>query len=131
MLLIDSGEIRGFDLGAASAVKLTDPKLQESAEGLSGVLSQARSKDRRSIYIDSTGAAAHEMVAQLHDAGGGVEIELPADVRDGGRSRRWRAGRLSITRPATIGRMCKLSVVSGRPISFITQLYEPRYVQRP
>ncbi len=25
----------------------------------------------------------------------------------------------------------KLSVVSGRPISFITQLYEPRYVQRP
>ena len=25
----------------------------------------------------------------------------------------------------------KLSVVSGRPISFITQLYQPRYVQRP
>ena len=25
----------------------------------------------------------------------------------------------------------KLSVVSGRPISFITQLYEPRYVDRP
>ena len=25
----------------------------------------------------------------------------------------------------------KLSVVSGRPISFITQLYEPRYIQRP
>jgi hypothetical protein len=25
----------------------------------------------------------------------------------------------------------KLSVVSGRPISFVTQLYEPRYVQRP
>jgi hypothetical protein len=25
----------------------------------------------------------------------------------------------------------KLSVVSGRPISFITQLYEPKYVTRP
>ena len=25
----------------------------------------------------------------------------------------------------------RLAVVSGKPVSFITQLYEPRYVQRP
>lgn len=130
LLLMDSGEIRGFDLGAASAVKLTDPKLQGLLKDYLGVLSQARSKDRRSIYIDSTGAAAHEMVARYM---------TPAAV--------WKSSyRLMFgaeAQPTLEGwaivdntsgddwTNVRLSVVSGRPISFITQLYAPRYVQRP
>src|SRR5260370_41163030 len=56
VLLVDSGEMRSFDLAAASSVKLTDPKMQGLLKDYLTVLSAARSKDRRSVYIDSTGA---------------------------------------------------------------------------
>ena len=130
LLLIDSGEVRSFDLGAASAVKLTDPKLQGLLKDYLAVLSQARSKDRRSIYIDSAGAAVRELVARYM---------TPAAV--------WKSSyRLMFStesQPMLEGwaivdntsgddwTNVRLSVVSGKPISFITQLYAPRYVQRP
>jgi hypothetical protein len=129
-LLMDSGEMRGFDLAAASAVKFSDPKLQGQLRDYLAVLSQARSKDRRSIYIDSAGSAARELRASYM---------TPAAV--------WKSSyRLIFGAPGeptlegwaiidnTSGddwNNVRLSVVSGKPISFITQLYEPRYVQRP
>src|ERR1019366_404962 len=53
VLIMDSGEMRSFDLAAASAVKFPDPKLQGQLKDYLTVVNQARSKDRRSIYIDS------------------------------------------------------------------------------
>jgi len=130
MLLMDSGEIRGFDLAAASAVKLADPKLQGLLKDYLGVLNQSRSKDRRSVFIDSTGSVAREMSARYM---------TPAAV--------WKSSyRLlfgSEPQPSLEGwaivdntsgedwTSVHLSVVSGKPISFITQLYEPRYILRP
>ena len=95
------------------------------------MLNGARSKDRRSVYIDSVGAAAQRFGGELHDAFAGVEVELPAAVRRSGASRRSKDGRLSTTRRGDDWNDVRLSVVSGRPISFITQLYAPRYVRRP
>ncbi len=130
MLLMDSGDIRSFDLGAATAVRLTDPKLQSLLKDYLSVVTEARSKDRRSVFIDSDGSAAREMV---------IRYMTPAPV--------WKSSyRLLFGKDAeptlegwaivdnTSGEdwtNVRLSVVSGRPISFITQLYEPRYVQRP
>jgi hypothetical protein len=130
MLLMDSGDIRSFDLGAATAVRLTDPKLQALLKDYLAVITEARSKDRRSVFIDSDGSAAREMT---------VRYMTPAPV--------WKSSyRLLFGKEAdptlegwaiidnTSGEdwtNVRLSVVSGRPISFITQLYEPRYVIRP
>ncbi|MBZ5606382.1 MAG: DUF4139 domain-containing protein [Acidobacteriia bacterium] len=130
MLLMDSGDIRSFDLGAASAVRLTDPKLQGLLKDYLTVLSQARSKDRRSVFIDSDGSAAREIAARYM---------IPAPV--------WKSSyRLLFGKdeePTLEGwaivdntsgedwTNVHLSVVSGKPISFITQLYEPKYIQRP
>jgi len=128
LLLMDSGDIRAFDLGAASAVKLTDPKLQSLLKDYLGVLSQARSKDRRSIYIDSSGAAGQIVARYMTPAAVwkssyrlmfGAEAQPTLEgwaIVDNTSGDDWSNVRLS--------------VVSGRPISFITQLYEPRYVQR-
>lgn len=129
-LLTAAGELRTIDLGAATSVKLPDPKQQALLKDYLGVLNNARSKDRRSVYIDSVGAAARELVASYM---------TPAAV--------WKSSyRLLFTGAAeptlegwaivdnTSGEdwdNVKLSVVSGRPISFISQLYPPRYVQRP
>ena len=130
VLLTDSGEIRTFDLGAASSVKLSDPKLQALLRDYLTVLSGARSKDRRSVYIDASGSGTRQLAASYM---------TPAAV--------WKSsyrlifgaqGEPTLEGWAIIDNTSgddwtnvKLSVVSGRPISFITQLYEPRYVQRP
>lgn len=128
-LLTGAGELRTIDLGAAGSVKLTDPKLQALLKDYLAVLNNARSKDKRSVYIDSSGSAARELVASYM---------TPAPV--------WKSSYrllVSAAEPLLEGwaivdntsgedwTNVRLSVVSGRPISFITQLYEPRYVQRP
>jgi hypothetical protein len=128
--LTDSGEIRTFDLGAASSVKLADPKLQALLRDYLTVLSGARSKDRRSVYIDTAGTGTRQLAASYM---------TPSAV--------WKSSYRLIFGPQAEATLegwaiidntsgedwsnVKLSVVSGRPISFITQLYEPRYVQRP
>ena len=130
VLLTDSAELRTFDLAAASAVKFSDPKQQNLLKDYLTVLNQARSKDRRSIYIDSNGSATRQLVASYM---------TPAAV--------WKSSYRLIfgeqEQPTLEGwaivdnttgedwTNVRLSVVSGKPISFITQLYEPKYVQRP
>ena len=130
VLLTDSGEIRTFDLAAASSVKLSDPKLQSLLRDYLTVLSGARSKDRRSVYIDAGGAGTRQLAASYM---------TPSAV--------WKSSYRLIFGPQAEATLegwaivdntsgedwtnVKLSVVSGRPISFITQLYEPKYVTRP
>ena len=130
-LLLDCGELRTLDLGAATGHSLhrseaaaAVPRLPGGAGGgaLEGQAQRVHRFDRRQ------GARGR---GQLHDSDAGLEVELPADLRRGRASRCSKAGRSSTTRPARIGPMCSLSLVSGRPISFISQLYAPKYVQRP
>ena len=129
-LLTDSGEMRTLDLAAATSVKFTDPKLQTLLKDYLAVLNGARSKDRRSVYIDSIGTAARDLIASymtpspvwkssyrlLFPTQGEPTLEGWAIV-DNTSGDDWNN--------------VKLSVVSGRPMSFVTQLYAPKYVTRP
>ena len=130
VLLVDSGEIRNFDLGAASSVKLSDPKLQGLLRDYLTVLSGARSKDRRSVYVDALGTGTRQLAARYMTPSAvwkssyrlifGSQAEATLEgwaIVDNTSGEDWTN--------------VKLSVVSGRPISFITQLYEPRYATRP
>jgi len=130
VLLMDSGDIRGFDLGAATGVKLSDPKLQAQLVAYLTVLNQSHARDRRSVYIDATGAGTRKLIASymtpaavwkssyrlVFGAAGEPTLEGWAIV-DNTSGEDWSSVRLA--------------VVSGKPVSFITKLYEPRYVQRP
>ena len=130
VLLTDAGEIRTFDLSSATSIKFSDPKLQTLLKDYLAVLSGARSKDLRSVYIDSASTGTRQLA---------VQYMAPAAV--------WKSSYRLIfgksAEPALEGWAIvdntsgedwdnvRLSVVSGRPISFISQLYEPRYIQRP
>ena len=130
VLLLDSGELRTFDLAAASSVKFEDPKLESQLKAYLIVLNQSRSRDRRSVYIDATGAGTRQLFASymtpaavwkssyrlLFGAQGDPTLEGWAII-DNTSGDDWSNVRLS--------------VVSGKPVSFITELYEPRYVERP
>jgi hypothetical protein len=128
-LLMDSGEFRSLDLGAASGLRFTDPVLQKQFKDYLAAVAASRSKDKRGVYIDSTDAREREVVASYM---------VPAPV--------WKSSyRLIFGDKAPIlegwaivdntssedWTKVQLSLVSGRPISFVSELYPPKYVQRP
>jgi hypothetical protein len=128
-LMMDSGEFRSVDLSAASGLRFTDPKLQQQFKDYLTAMSDSRNKEKRSVYIDSTDAKEREVVASYL---------VPAPV--------WKSSyRLLFGEKApllegwaivdnTTGEdwtKVSLSLVSGRPISFVSQLYAPKYVTRP
>jgi hypothetical protein len=129
-LLLDTGEFRNVDLSAASGIRFTDPPLQEQFRDYLAALAAARSKDKRSVYIDSTDAREREIAASylvpapvwkssyrlIFGASGQPVLEGWAIV-DNTTGEDWSK--------------VQLSLVSGRPISFVSQLYAPRYITRP
>ncbi len=129
-LLLDSGEMRTLDLGAVAGIKFSDPKLQLQFKDYLTALVNARSTERRSVYLDSTDAKAREVFASYM---------IPAPVwKSSYRLIFDRAPQPTLEGWAIVDNTTgedwtdvQLSLVSGRPISFITQLYEPKYVERP
>ena len=127
-LLMDTGELRNVDLAAASAIRFTDTKLQLQFRDYLAALTGARSKDRRSLYIDSTDSKARDVRAEYI-------LPMPA----------WKSSYRLLLDDAntmlegwaivdnTTGEdwtKVKMSLVSGKPISFISQLYEPKFITR-
>src|SRR4051812_41562191 len=62
-LMLDSGEFRSVDLNAAAGLRFTDAKVQQQFKDYLAALAASRSKDKRSVYIDSTDAKSREVVA--------------------------------------------------------------------
>jgi len=128
-LLTDAGELRTFYL-PANSIKFTDVKLQSLLKDYLSVLNGARSKDRRSVYIDSIGAAARDLIASYM---------TPSPVwKSSYRLLFPQEGQPTLEGWAIVDNTSgddwnnvRLSVVSGLPISFVTQLYAPKYVTRP
>lgn len=130
VILADNAELRTIDLSAVSYVRFTDPKNQTMLRDYLTIASGARSRDRRNVFIDASKQGTRRVTASYM---------IPAAV--------WKSSYRLIF-PATGEPMLEgwaiidntsgddwtnvnLSVVSGRPISFISQLYAPKYVTRP
>ncbi|MEK7754677.1 MAG: hypothetical protein AAB654_22320, partial [Acidobacteriota bacterium] len=129
VVLADSGDLRTLDLSAAQSVRLADAKLQTQLKDYLAAMAGARGTERRGVYIDSTEGGARRLSA-------GYMIPTPIWKS----SYRLLAGEKESTLEGwavidnTTGddwSKIRLSLVSGRPISFISKLYEPRYRQRP
>ena len=130
VLMLDSGELRTIDLSAAANLRFAEPKLQAQLRDYLGVLNQARSKDERSVYIDTPDAQGRHIFASYM-------IPMPL----------WKSSyRLIFAEQGeptlegwaivdnTTGEdwdQVRLSVVSGRPVSFISRLYDARFLERP
>jgi hypothetical protein len=122
VILLDSGDLRTFDLAAASSIRFVDPKLQVQLKDYLTVVNQSRSTDKRSVYIDSADSKERQIAATYM---------IPTPV--------WKSSyRLIFNDKAeptlegwaivdnTTGEdwsNVQLSLVSGRPISFISLLY--------
>ena len=129
-LLLDGGDLRTLDLSAASSIRFPDPKLQLHLKDYLALLTGARSTDRRSVYIDSTDTGRRSIA---------VSYMIPTPVwKSSYRLIFGKAGEPVLEGWAIVDNTTgedwtkvRLALVSGRPISFISRLYEPRYVERP
>lgn len=128
VILIDSGEMRVLDLSAATGIRFTDPAMQRQFSDYLRVVAQARSKEKRSVYIDSTGTGARSLVANYM---------IPSPVWKSSYRMMFTDAEPTIEGWAIVDNTTdedwtnvQLALVSGRPISFISELYAPKYVQR-
>ncbi len=128
-LLLDSGELRTVDLGGVTAMRFSDPVLQGQLVKYLARVAAGRSKEKRGVTVDSTSDRARRLTASY---------VVPAPV--------WKSSyRLAFADAAepllegwaivdnTTGEdwtKVRLALVSGRPVSFITNLYEPQMVAR-
>lgn len=129
-LLLDTGELQTLDISGATSVRLLDPKLQLQLKDYLGVLTGARSTESRSVYIDSTDTGRRRIT---------VSYMIPTPVwKSSYRLILAESGEPTLEGWAIVDNTTgedwtkvRLALVSGRPISFISNLYEPRYVTRP
>ncbi|HTC86869.1 MAG TPA: DUF4139 domain-containing protein [Bryobacteraceae bacterium] len=127
--LLDSGELRTLDLAAASSIRFADAKLQTQLRDYLTSVNQSRSTDKRSIYLDSSDAKERQI---------DTSYMVPTPL--------WKSsyrlifgdkGQPTLEGWAIIDNTTgedwtnvRLALVSGRPVSFISNLYEPKYVNR-
>jgi hypothetical protein len=129
-LLQDSNEIRTLSLSTATSVRFMEPELQRKLREYLSAVNAARATEKRSVYIDGSGSAAREL---------DVSYMTPTPVwKSSYRLLLPETGEPTLEGWAIIDNTTgedwsavSLALVSGRPISFISPLYEPRYRTRP
>ena len=116
---------------AATSLQLADGVLQRQLREYLGALAGARTREQRSVYIDSTDAKGRKIAASYL---------IPTPI--------WKSSyRLifqnSAPQPLLEGwaiidnttnddwTNISLSLVSGKPISFQSRLYDPKFIERP
>jgi hypothetical protein len=129
VLLLDSGDLRTLDLAAASSIRFADPKLQTQLKDYLAAVNQSRSKEKRSIYIDSSDAKERQIAASYM-------IPMPVwkssyrlifDEKSDSTLEGWA---IIDNTTGEDWNNVQLAVVSGRPVSFISRLYEPKFLMR-
>jgi hypothetical protein len=128
-LMLDSGELRTYDLSAANGIRFHDPQLQQQFRDYLTAVAASRSKEKRSVYIDSTDTKQRDVTATY---------TIPTAVWKSSYRLIFGSGQPMLEGWAIVDNTTgedwtkvRLSLVSGRPISFVSQLYAPKYVARP
>lgn len=128
VLLVDSGDLRTLDLSAVSAVRFAENEKQQLLRDYLTVLEKSRAQDKRSVYIDSTDQRSRQIAAAYM---------TPAPVWKSSYRLVFGAADTTLEGWAIVDNTTgedwtsvRLAVVSGRPVSFISKLFEPRYVAR-
>ncbi len=129
--LLTGATIRAVELPSITNLTLDDPQLQEELTRALGALVQARDQDQKPVTINFTGIGERRVRI-------GYVVETPV----------WKTSyRLLLDDRAKLGKLqgwaivenqtesdwnhVSLSLVSGRPISFVMDLYQPLYATRP
>ena len=129
--LLAGATIRSVALTSINDLSLDDPQLQDELTKALAALAQARDQDKKPVTIHFTGSGERHVRI-------GYVVETPVwktsyrlllgDGKPGGRLQGWA---IVENQTESDWNDVSLSLVSGRPISFIMDLYQPLYAPRP
>jgi hypothetical protein len=127
--LLTGATIRAIELQAVSSLSLEDAQLQDELTKALTALSQARDQDKKPVTINFTGQGERRVRI-------GYVVETPVWktsyrlIMDE-RSARLQGWAIVENQTESDWNNVSLSLVSGRPISFVMDLYQPLYMTRP
>lgn len=121
--------IRSIELSTITGLSLDDPTLQAELTRALAALSRARDQDKKTVSIDFSGSGSRRLRV-------GYVVETPIWKTSyrlilDGKSARLQGWAIVENQTESDWNNVALSLVSGRPISFIMDLYAPLYLQRP
>ena len=129
--LLTGATIHSVALASINDLSLDDPQLQDELTKALAALAQARDQDKKPVTINFTGSGERHVRI-------GYVVETPVwktsyrllldDSKAGGRIQGWA---IVENQTESDWNDVSLSLVSGRPISFIMDLYQPLYAPRP
>jgi hypothetical protein len=144
--LISGGTIRSIELADARKIDLEDPQLQEELSQALTALAQARDQDKKPVTIQFSGQGERQVrigyVVETPIWKTSYRLVLPGQGA-AGEKKEGQPEQAAADKPKLVGwaivenqtdndwNNVQLSLVSGRPISFIQNLYSPLYVPRP
>jgi hypothetical protein len=129
-LLLDSGEMRNLDLSAASSIHFTDPTLQQQFRDYLAALTSARSKEKRSVYIDSSDTKSRDVKASYIMPMPAWKSSYRLLFADAAQQPTLEGWAIVDNTTGDDWTNVHISLVSGKPVSFISQLYDPKYIAR-
>jgi len=139
--LVSDAGIQPVELAQVSDVKLDDPELRKELTAALTALASARDKDKKPVEIHFNGQGERRVRIgyvvetpvwktsyRLILSGQGAQDRAAANAPAKGNIQGW-----AIVENQTDSdwKDVQLSLVSGRPISFIQDLYQPLYIPRP
>jgi hypothetical protein len=131
-LVTDGGELRSFEVGPATSVRIADRDLSDDVGRYLNLIGSAKAMDLRRMTISTAGEGEREVfvsyISEVPVWKSTYRILLPAKPDEQPLIQGWAVV------DNTIGEDWKgvrLSLVAGAPQSFIQQISQPYYVRRP
>jgi hypothetical protein len=131
-IITDAGEMKNFELGPGTSVRLADRDLNDEVGRYLKLISSSRSRDLRRMTISASGSGDREIfvsyVSEVPVWKSTYRVILPEKAPSKPRLQGW-----AIV-DNTIGEDWKdihLTLVAGAPQSFIQEISQPFYTRRP
>jgi hypothetical protein len=131
-LVTDGGELRSFEMGPATSVRIADRDLSDDVGRYLNLIGSAKAMDLRRMTISAAGEGEREVfvsyISEVPVWKSTYRILLPNKLEEKPLIQGWAVV------DNTIGEDWKgvrLSLVAGAPQSFIQQISQPYYVRRP
>jgi len=133
--LLSGGTIRSIELSEARQIQLEDAQLQEELNKALAALAQARDQDKKPVTIHFSGEGDRQVrigyVVETPVWKTSYRLVLPGEGKDKADKPKLLGWAIVENQTDNDWSNVQLSLVSGRPISFIQDLYQPLYVPRP
>lgn len=129
--VLTGGTIRAIDLPGLRSIELADAQLRQELNQALVALAQSRGQDKKPVVIDFSGQGQRRVRL-------GYVVQTPIwktsyrlVLGSGDEKPRLQGWAIVENQTDNDWSDVNLSLISGRPISFVQDLYQPLYIQRP